>query len=129
MDHERFDTLTRRVFTDLRQSRRTAMATLLGATLLLPLPAARRTPCETPARVAHSACGQHCGQLRFAQGRCMIRKDFLWLIKIKAVFVLVTTRPTAFHRQSVNHWKQCRSHAKGISVFSPHRSMEQACVQ
>jgi hypothetical protein len=34
MDHARFDTLARRVFTDLRQSRRTAVATLLGATLL-----------------------------------------------------------------------------------------------
>lgn len=34
MDHERFDTLARRVFTDLRQSRRAAVATLLGATLL-----------------------------------------------------------------------------------------------
>jgi hypothetical protein len=34
MDHSRFDTLARRVFTDLRQSRRTAVATLLGATLL-----------------------------------------------------------------------------------------------
>ena len=34
MDHERFDTLARRVFTDLRQSRRAAVATLLGAALL-----------------------------------------------------------------------------------------------
>jgi Pentapeptide repeats (8 copies) len=34
MDHERFDTLARRVFTDLRQSRRAAIATLLGAALL-----------------------------------------------------------------------------------------------
>jgi hypothetical protein len=34
MDHEHFDTLARRVFTDLRQSRRAALATLLGATLL-----------------------------------------------------------------------------------------------
>lgn len=34
MDHERFDTLAWRVFTDLRQSRRTAVAALLGAALL-----------------------------------------------------------------------------------------------
>ena len=34
MDHAHFDTLARRVFTDLRQSRRAALATLIGAILL-----------------------------------------------------------------------------------------------
>jgi hypothetical protein len=34
MDHAHFDTLARRVFTDLRQSRRAALATLVGVTLL-----------------------------------------------------------------------------------------------
>jgi hypothetical protein len=48
MDHERFDTLARRVFTDLRQSRRTAVATLLGATLLRHDPSAVRA--KTKAR-------------------------------------------------------------------------------
>jgi hypothetical protein len=60
MDHEHFDTLARRVFTDLRQSRRAAVATLLGAALLGQAPS---TVLAKKAKAQAKVCypsGTHC---------------------------------------------------------------------
>jgi hypothetical protein len=61
MDHEHFDTLARRVFTDLRQSRRTALATVFAAALLRrDLSAALAKPTAKRAKAKSGAAGDRC---------------------------------------------------------------------
>jgi hypothetical protein len=85
MDHDRFDTLARCVFTDLRHSRRAAVATLLGATLLrhTPSPAlakpsakAKTTACYPRGTACTPGKGTNASGCDFAGSIALFQGDF-----------------------------------------------------
>jgi hypothetical protein len=85
MDHARFDTLARRVFGDLRQSRRAAVATLLGFTLLrqdrgqtLAKPAGKTNPqsCYRKGTSCTPGQGANASRCDFSSSTNLVGRDF-----------------------------------------------------